>query len=107
MQESILTKLEASRRELLDLGLRNPLLNYHLPASRGVHIEEEKAVNIYEVLVKQGKAMTFLPKSGTVEPVLLEQDNTRLQTPETVTSLQNRLLNTYYAARTSLEEQGV
>jgi very-short-patch-repair endonuclease/DNA polymerase III delta prime subunit len=117
MQESILTKLEASRRELLDLGLRNPLLNYHLPVSRGVHIEEEKAANIYEVLVKQGKAMTFLPKSGNKEiietetPVLPEQEevvyDTRLQTQETVTSLQNRLLNTYYAARTSLEEQGV
>ena len=121
MQESILTKLEASRRELLDLGLRNPLLNYHLPASRGVHIEQEKVANIYEVLVKQGKAMTFLPKSGApelllkeapeVEPVLTEPEeivyDTRLQTLETVASLQNRLLNTYYAARTSLEEQGV
>ena len=28
MQETILTRLEASRKELLDLGLRNPLLNY-------------------------------------------------------------------------------
>lgn len=124
MQESILTKLEASRRELLDLGLRNPLLNYHLPASRGVHIEQEKVAGIYEVLVKQGKAMTFLPKPGNketqelliketpeAEPVLTEPEevvfDTRLQTLETVASLQNRLLNTYYAARTSLEEQGV
>lgn len=128
MQESILSKLEASRRELLDLGLRNPLLNYRLPVSRGVHLEHEKVENIYEVLVKQGKAMTFLPKPGTrelkeeiTEPVKREDDaaeplvtepeevvyDTKLQTGESATALQNRLLNTYYAARTSLEEQGV
>jgi very-short-patch-repair endonuclease/DNA polymerase III delta prime subunit len=119
MQESILIKLEASRRELLDLGLRNPLLNYRLPVSRGVHIEQESIVNIYEVLVKQGKAMTFLPKMDVKEKVEVEGSespspepeevvlDTRLQTTETAVALQNRLLNTYYAARTSLEEQGV
>jgi very-short-patch-repair endonuclease/DNA polymerase III delta prime subunit len=133
MQESILSKLEASRRELLDLGLRNPLLNYRLPVSRGVHLEHEKVTNIYEVLVKQGKAMTFLPKpSGkdlkeqvkapeeeapikkdedAAEPLITEPEevvyDTKLQTGETTTALQNRLLNTYYAARTSMEEQGV
>jgi len=123
MKESILIKLEASRRELLDLGLRNPLLNYRLPLSRGVHIEQESVTNIYEVLVKQGKAMTFLPKTDSkekkekevdvAEPLLPLQEpeeivyDTRLQTTETATALQNRLLNTYYAARTSLEEQGV
>lgn len=67
MKESILIKLEASRRELLDLGLRNPLLNYRLPVSRGVHIEQESITNIYEVLVKQSKAMTFLPKTDVKE----------------------------------------
>ena len=123
MKESILIKLEASRRELLDLGLRNPLLNYRLPLSRGVHIEQESVANIYEVLVKQGKAMTFLPKSDpkekkekegdVIDPPLPLQEpeeivyDTRLQTTETAAALQNRLLNTYYAARTSLEEQGV
>lgn len=119
MQESILIKLEASRRELLDLGLRNPLLNYRLPVSRGVHIENESIANIHEVLVKQGKAMTFLPKTDvkekeeaeiTATPAPEPEEivyDTRLQTNETAASLQNRLLNTYYAARTSLEEQGV
>ncbi|MVT07140.1 DUF3320 domain-containing protein [Chitinophaga tropicalis] len=119
MQESILTKLEASRRELLDLGLRNPLLNYRLPVSRGVHIEQESVTNVYEVLVKQAKAMTFLPKAETKEKTETETTeqplpepeepvfDTRLQTTEAAAALQNRLLNTYYAARTSLEEQGM
>ena len=42
MSESILSKLESSRKELLDLGLRNSLLNYKLPAGRGLNIVGEK-----------------------------------------------------------------
>ncbi|AHM62896.1 DNA/RNA helicase [Flammeovirgaceae bacterium 311] len=125
MQEIVLSRLEASRKELLDLGLRNPLLNYRGSKSRGLHIVQEKSVCIYDILVKQGKAMTFLPKKKSegagkegeegqlefLEPTdaSLEQayGDTKLQTEETELTLQNKLLNTYYAARTSLEEQGV
>ena len=38
MQESILPKLEASRKELLDLGMRNTLLNYKVPKARGIQV---------------------------------------------------------------------
>jgi very-short-patch-repair endonuclease/DNA polymerase III delta prime subunit len=122
MQDSTLSKLEASRKELLDLGLRNPLLNYRLPASRGLQIVQERSKDIHDILVKQGKAMTFLGKPAkqgqdqeTAEdlPALtasaLEEayTDTKLQTNETEAMLQTRLLNTYYAARTSLEEQGI
>jgi hypothetical protein len=124
MQQQMRTKLEAARKELLDLGLRNPLLNYRLLSGRGLHIVQEKAGQVYEILVKQGKAMSFLPKPGSSEengngertiawPEISpeEQEETyrdaKLQTEETAGSLQTRLLNTYYAARTSLEEQGV
>jgi very-short-patch-repair endonuclease len=124
MQDIILSRLEASRKELLDLGLRNPLLNYRGSKSRGLHMVQEKSACIYDILVKQGKAMTFLPKKkaeGATKEAeeagldllesadALEQayGDTRLQTEETELSLQNKLLNTYYAARTSLEEQGV
>ncbi|AXY77384.1 DUF3320 domain-containing protein [Paraflavitalea soli] len=167
MSETILNKLEASRKELLDLGLRNPLLNYKMPASRGLQIVQEKSVAVYDILVRQGKAMTFLSKpakednkpvkdnnkNGTaIElfpepavsalpehevnllpaqnanglpalaedrlPVLEEETlpepvseeaytDTKLQTNETDINLQRRLLNTYYDARTSIEEQGV
>jgi len=120
MQESTLSKLEASRKELLDLGLRNPLLNYKLPVSRGLQIVQERSADIYEILVKQGKAMTFLGKpvkqgqeveTDLPELTLAAQEeaftDTKLQTSETEIMLQTRLLNTYYAARTSLEEQGI
>ncbi|NII23793.1 DUF3320 domain-containing protein [Pseudoflavitalea sp. X16] len=192
MSETILNKLEASRKELLDLGLRNPLLNYKMSAGRGLQIVNERSLAVYDILVRQGKSMTFLAKAseednkpvkenvknGTLKamalteqedrkngtPVaantLLQQEedislaldesifpdegvtpvpeentlfvpeenkapapeaeetlplpaqegtftDTKLQTNEMELTLQHRLLNTYYDARTSIEEQGV
>src|ERR1700744_6569311 len=120
MQETILSRLEASRKELLDLGLRNPLLNYKTSKARGLHIIQEKSVYIYDILVKQNKSMTFLglPDKPTAEQGALfaelsqpEQQeayqDTKLQTDEVDQKLQIKLLNTYYFARTSIEEQGV
>ncbi|WP_143307389.1 DUF3320 domain-containing protein [Chitinophaga vietnamensis] len=120
MNASILTRLEASRKELLDLGLRNPLLNYKLPASKGLHMVQEQSAAIYEILVKENKTMSFLGravKAGEDQEVVYTEPSeaalkegytdTRLQTDEQNTNLQTRLLNTYYAARMSIEEQGV
>lgn len=120
MQETILSRLESSRKELLDLGLRNPLLNYKVSKARGVQIIREKSLYIYDILVKQGKAMTFLDlpekeihKEEGLFPVLVQPDqeesykDTKLQTSEPDLKLQAKLLNTYYFARTSIEEQGV
>lgn len=115
MQDTILSRLETSRKELLDLGLRNPLLNYRPLTSRGLQVIGERSTLVYDVLVGQGKSMTFTPrpeqdsKTGN-EPAtasMPEAYDTKLQTAETETSLQQKLLNTYYAARTSIEEQGV
>jgi hypothetical protein len=109
MQEIIQSRLAASRKELLDLGLRNPLLNYKLSKGKGVHIVGEKAAAIYDILVRQQKAMTFLAlKEGQLFPEAeAKYHDTRLQTDEDEQKLQSRLLNTYYFARTSIEEQGV
>ncbi|GAA4003762.1 hypothetical protein GCM10022408_14210 [Hymenobacter fastidiosus] len=147
----LLTRLQASREELLDLGLRNPLLNFRLSPARGVPIIQEESAAVYELLVRQGKTMYFLgaaeaenpplalPAGASREvsdvaessgspspfsdsahkadaglggeapgpaPVAASWDN-KLQTAEPLAKLETRLLNTYYAARTSLEEQGV
>lgn len=120
MQETILPKLEASRKELLDLGMRNTLLNYKIPKARGLHIVQEQSSSIFNILVKQNKAMTFLARPGKddddaildlpelSEPELQDAYNdTRLQTNETELKLQTKILNTYYFAKTSIEEQGV
>jgi very-short-patch-repair endonuclease len=138
-QHSLAARLEASRQELLDLGLRNPLLNFRLSKAQGVAVVREEAAPAYDVLVKQGKTMYFQaapePKKKAaatstlfeatspeaaendvllLEPVALTEaerqalltDN-KLQTAESLAKLESRLLNTYYTARTSLEEQGV
>ncbi|MCY4552340.1 MAG: DUF4011 domain-containing protein, partial [Candidatus Poribacteria bacterium] len=59
---SVQTKLDTARTELLDLGLRNPLINYRLLKARGVEIIDESPPDIYQILVQNGKAMSFLPK---------------------------------------------
>ena len=120
MQEALLPKLEASRKELLDLGMRNTLLNYKIPKARGLHIVQEQSSSIFDILVKQNKAMTFLGRPGKEDseelfelPALSEPElqdgynDTRLQTNETEQKLQSKILNTYYFAKTSIEEQGV
>ncbi len=120
MQDTILARLESARKELLDLGLRNPLINYKTPRSKGLSIVQEKPEAVFERLVKSGRAMTFLAKpeksESPTELPFAEPDaaalqqaytDTKLQTAETENALQHKLLNTYYAARTSIEEQGV
>ncbi|QNH62161.1 DUF3320 domain-containing protein [Hymenobacter sediminicola] len=147
---TLATRLEASRRELLDLGLRNPLLNFRPSSARGVGVVREQSAAVYEVLVRQGKPMYFQaapdaqpttakpaePSQGMAglsadinavqeerskaetDPIPTLTDVTeaehqtpltdnRLQTDEPANKLESRLLNTYYTARTSLEEQGV
>ena len=117
--ESIRARLEASRRELLDLGMRNPLLNYRTLRAKGVDVVGESAVQVFDALTVQGKAMAFLPgNTGDDTPSLWEgeiplpvstanQSDNRLQTAESPENLDKRLLNTYRDANTSIEETGV
>ena len=120
VMNSIQTELDAARKELLDLGLRNPLINYRLSRARGVEIVDESPPDVYRILVEEGKAMSFLPKPEPEEDddlQLFEDDeaeadptrhtDNKLQTEYSSTELQKRLLNTYYTARTAIEEQGV
>ncbi len=120
MKERILAKLEASRKELLDLGMRNPLLNYRPSKARGVHVVQEKPAKVFEILVNLNKSMSFTgrpSKDNNPQELFFEglndleisdaQGDLKLQTNESDTLLQSRLLNTFYAARTSIEEQGV
>ncbi|MBC8290851.1 MAG: DUF4011 domain-containing protein, partial [Planctomycetes bacterium] len=62
-QEVIQQKLEAARRELLDLTGRNRLLNTQRSSTRSSRLEivDEKSPEVYRHLVVEGKAMSFLP----------------------------------------------
>src|SRR6185369_9936234 len=112
--------LDVARRDLLDLGLRNTLLNYRVLRARGVEVIDEKPEEIYRLLVGEGKSLTFLPGEGIearaadqlAQPgdehgVAARHRDSRLQTPYASAQLQSRLLATYHAARTAMEEQGV
>ena len=115
--QDILSRLEASRKELLDLSLHNPLLNYRPLSSRGVTMSEERAAEVYDLLVREAKSLAFAPQKDPKEqanqPNVVVENETEngvkyrdsvLQTPETETALQSRLLNTYYTDEQVLYE---
>jgi very-short-patch-repair endonuclease/flagellar biosynthesis GTPase FlhF len=122
---NIQKKLEMARHELLDLGLRNPLLNYRTLKARGLEIIREKSEQIYKILVVDKKKMSFHEalkgsdtKQLTLDTVAIEANeedtvsqanyvDMKLQTNYPEKQLEQRLLNTYYSARTYIEEQGV
>ena len=60
--DAIISKIEASRKELLDLGLRNPLLNYRALKSRGVEVIDEIPASVFDILVHRERRMSFLPR---------------------------------------------
>lgn len=70
---TIQKKLELARQELLDLGLRNPLLNYRTLKARGLDISREKPEHIYRILVTEKKKMSFLEMSNLTNKVEAEQ----------------------------------
>ena len=105
---------EHHRRELLDIGLRNSLVNYRPSTARGVEVMGESSFSIFEILVGKGKAMSFVAKPGEVagqdiaglELTEEEKRDSKLQTGETRGKLLKRLLNTYHAARLHIGERG-
>jgi hypothetical protein len=124
-EDPVAIKLEYSRQVLLDLSLRNKLLNYSPLKSKGLEIKNGDPDEIYELLVESRQSLSFVPiPEASVETLedgeetdALEQPEEEsgtpilqknvLQTPYKSAVLQKRLRGTYYAARTSIEEQGV
>jgi hypothetical protein len=54
-REGLAAALDAVRKELLDLGLRNPLLNYRPLKSRGLEFNAARGADIYQALVDGGE----------------------------------------------------
>lgn len=131
---SVEAKIERARMELLDLSARNRLLNVprFSKSAKTIDIVEERATEVFRILVTEGKAMTFLAGAkgreiksvdGTEEELielalpddddrdesgrLMRHADTKLQTRMTPAALQKRLLDLYFDARTLEEEQGV
>ncbi len=119
---SIKEKLNQARKEILDLSLRNSLLNFRMPKARGAQIINESSNHLFRLFVTDEKSLYFrsLDKDlfsdtdGNLKPSnekheLLEaaHSDSYLQTPYDEKSLQKRLLTTYLFARTHIEERGV
>ena len=107
--DPIIAKIEDSRRELLDLGLRNPLISYRTLRAKGVEVTDANPVAVFDVLVRGGRTMSFLPRPDEDEPDRPDRSRSdnRLQTQVSSTELQRRLRNTYYTSNTLIQEQGV
>ncbi|QDV34542.1 DUF3320 domain-containing protein [Tautonia plasticadhaerens] len=120
----IADRLDADRLALLDLSLRNPLLNYR-PRRRGLTIVGESPAEVVRILVREGKRMAFdpapdrpgpedegesshgEPPNGGLELPPADPTDLNLQTDVPADQLQDRLLAIDAAARGSVEELGV
>ncbi|MEE9116402.1 MAG: DUF3320 domain-containing protein [Thermoplasmata archaeon] len=58
-------QLEAARQNLLDLTMRNRLLNYRPTKARTLRVVDEIPREVYDILVLEEKEMGFLPKPKT------------------------------------------
>ena len=60
--ETIHQQVEALRHKLLDLSMRNRMLNYRLSRRLGVTVLGEDACDVHKTLVTDGKKMSFVGK---------------------------------------------
>jgi very-short-patch-repair endonuclease len=109
IREGLAAALDAVRKELLDLGLRNPLLNYRALKSRGLEFQGARGADTFQALVGTGEHFTFRSLEDGPAPSSADDHVVKpvFHTALSAKQLEARLLATYYAARTSLEEQGV
>ena len=117
--------LEETRKRLVETGTRNRLIHVNREARRSnsVNIINERSDNVFEILCKNGRTMSFLASGAEPDEdadpqgiILAEEDNdfdearytdSRLETPLTENDLQKRLLRMAREARTLEQEQGI
>ena len=132
---NVTTQLEKVRKELLYLGLRNPLLNYRPLKARGVEVDDELPTELYRLLVVEQKGMVFQEREAQIgegggstaawlgrevghindekgddgaQPILpARYTDLCLQTRYDSAELQKRLHKTFYTAQAYIEEQGI
>ena len=122
---SVAARLDRSRRDLLDLTLRNSLLDFRPSKTRGLTITGEIPREIFRIIARDERLMYFLPTGSSgedesleaviprallssiteyedpsAEPAAHHVDN-QLQTPYSATHLEIRLKNTFRAAHTN------
>lgn len=113
------TVFDSLRRSLLDMGLKNNLLNFK-SIKRSVSVVNANLIEVYDTLVLKNKKVDFVPKSNDDQekdntwsiPVNYEEiteestNNTLLQTDITEFDLQKRLFSLFQYYKTSIEDLG-
>ncbi|MEM7134066.1 MAG: DUF4011 domain-containing protein [Chloroflexota bacterium] len=119
--ESFANEFDLARKELLYLGLRNPLINYRPLRARGLELTGEIPEILYDLLVTREKSLPFLSTEahdGSVYESGHKQEDElpfisptsydrSLQTPYDRMTMLKRLYRTVDVASTFLTEQGV
>ncbi|RKU31332.1 DUF3320 domain-containing protein [Candidatus Poribacteria bacterium] len=124
---SIRQELHAAREKLLDLTLRNKLLNYRTSKLRTIQVVDEIPKEIFDILVLNEHGMHFKHRDKNeidstfespeenenvkmpwlyVEDVSTHQTDKLLQTDLPIEDLQKRLYYIHQQARSVFEEQG-
>ena len=119
-RQTVAEILGRARNELLDLGLRNPLISYRELRGRGVTFQTCDPQQLFKWLVVHGRPMTPIPAVLVQET--LEDDTgagpdeddpatqagfASVETTHTREQLDKRLLASDYAARTYTDDKGV
>ena len=123
--------VEGLRKQLLDVGKRNKLINAPIGKTRAkqITIEDELADEVFRIVYLQGKSMTFEPFRGNGSAELPDEEDEsvflpaedvapdaevaarhsdrKLQTRLTADRLQRQLLTLYRDAQALEEEQGI
>ena len=117
-------QIDIWKKRLLDLGLRNKLLNYRVTGKSGLNILVPGIYELYKKLVKNEKTLIFpkivyetkcrLDENSTTDEVLnlIEEKVARvvpgdLETDKTPEELEKTLKTLKDRAKTAVEEQGV
>ena len=98
-------ELERARRSLLDLTLRNRLLNYRPHRLRSIRVIDELPAEIYDALVLRERSLEFRSAERPPSPETKHTDR-YLQTPHDDESLSKKLFRVYHEGRSAVEEQG-
>ncbi len=123
--------LKKARQSLIETGTRNRLINFPKGNSKikALEIVDELSDQIFDILLRSGKKMSFLPgRAGNSNSEEAQSDlgiylpppddaendgpatrhtDTKLQTKLTPEGMQKRLLSLYRDAKSLLDEQGV
>ena len=102
------------QQNLLDMGLRNNLLNFK-EVARTIPIVDVDLMDLYDSLVSNKKKLSFLPKASSKDSedeiwsIPVESNNEeelQLQTTLTEKELQKRLFSLFQYYRTSVQDLG-